>query len=101
MGGVALVLALSGSFVWLAAMSTVVRLIIYMSCILALPILKKNLGEKEGQFRLPGGMAIPVVALLLCFWLITHASMKSWLTMLGFAALGTVLFWLNRRVSAE
>ena len=99
-GAVGLVLALSGSFVWLAAMSTVVRLLIYMGCILALPRLKRNLGEREGQFRLPGGLAIPVIALVLCLWLTTHASLRSWLTMLAFAALGTVLYWLNRRLAS-
>jgi amino acid transporter len=45
-GVVSLVLALSGSFVWLAAMSTAVRLIVYMACILTLPILKRSFGEK-------------------------------------------------------
>lgn len=96
-GVVGMALALSGSFVFLAAMSTAVRLIVYMACILSLPRLKKNLGEKDDQFRLPGGMTIPVIALLLCLWLTTHASLRSWLTMLVFAAVGTVLYWLNRR----
>jgi len=100
MGAVGLALALSGSFVWLAAMSTAVRLIVYMSVILALPSLKKNIGEKADQFRLRGGMTIPVIALLLCLWLTTHASLKSWLTMLAFAAVGTLLYLLNRRFNA-
>lgn len=98
-GGVGLALALSGSFVWLAAMSTVVRLLVYMACILTLPSLKRNFGERPGQFRLPGGMTIPVLALLLCLWLTTHASLQSWLTMLAFAAIGTVLYMLNRKFS--
>jgi amino acid transporter len=99
-GVVSLVLALSGSFVWLAAMSTAVRLIVYMACILTLPILKRSFGEKPDQFRLPGGMTIPVIALILCLWLTTHASLKSWLTMLAFAAVGTVLYYLNNRFSS-
>ena len=101
MGAVGLTLALSGSFVWLAAMSTAVRLLVYMSVILTLPRLKKNIGEAEDQFQLPGGMTIPVIALLLCLWLTTHASLKSWLTMLAFAAIGTVLYALNRHFSGK
>lgn len=96
-GGVGLALALSGSFVWLAAMSTAVRLLVYMACILALPSLRRTVGEHEGQFRLPGGMAIPVVALLLCLWLTTHAELRSWLTMAAFAVLGTALFAINQK----
>ncbi|MDX1554564.1 MAG: APC family permease, partial [Xanthomonadales bacterium] len=98
-GVVGLALALSGSFIWLAAMSTAVRLLVYVACILALPGLKRRLGEREGQFRLPGGMIIPGLALILCLWLTTHASLKSWLTMLAFAALGTGLYYLNQRLS--
>lgn len=100
-GVVGLALALSGGFVWLAAMSTAVRLIVYMGTILTLPRLRKNLGERPGQFRLPGGMTIPVIALLLCLWLTTHASMKSWLTMLAFAAVGTVMYFLTQRFSDQ
>lgn len=98
-GGVGLALALSGSFMWLAAMSTAVRLLVYMACILALPALKRKIGEQAGQFRLPGGMAIPVIALALCLWLTTHASLRSWLTMVAFAVLGTLLFLGNRALS--
>lgn len=98
-GAVGLALALSGSFVWLAAMSTAVRLLVYMACILSLPRLKQRIGEEPGQFRLPGGMTIPVIALLLCLWLTTHASLRSWLTMLAFAAVGTVLYFLNQRLA--
>ena len=44
-------------------------------------------------------MIIPVIALLLCLWLTTHAPMKSWLTMLAFAAIGTVMYFLTRGFS--
>lgn len=96
-----LVLALSGGFVWLAAMSTAVRLLVYMGCILSLPGLKKKFGEQASQFHLPGGMLIPGIALVLCLWLTTHASLKSWLTMLAFAALGTILYVINRGLGAK
>jgi len=97
-GAVGLALALSGRFVWLAAMSTAVRLLIYMACILSLPSLKRKFGERDDQFRIPGGMAIPIVALLLCLWLTTHAQLKSWLTTLAFAMLGTILYLVKRRL---
>ena len=100
-GVVGLALALSGSFVWLAAMSTAVRLLIYMACILTLPALKRNIGEREGQFRLFGGPVIPAVAFLLCLWLTTHVSLRSWLTMLAFAAVGAVMFYLTRRFGGQ
>ncbi|MGD8358211.1 MAG: APC family permease [Lysobacterales bacterium] len=91
-GVFSVVLALSGGFVWLAAMSTVVRLLVYVMSIATLPVLHRKVGEYEGQFRLPGGMAIPVLALLVSLWLMTHAKMQSWLITAAFIAVGAVLF---------
>jgi amino acid transporter len=92
-----LALAVSGGFIWLAVMSTAVRLLVYVGCIATLPVLDRRLGEHEGQFRLPGGMAIPVAALLLSIWLMTHASLESWLATGGFALAGSLLYVFTRR----
>jgi len=95
--GFSILLALSGGFVWLAAMSTVVRLMVYVMCISSLPLLHRKLGEYEGQFKLWGGMTIPVLALVVSVWLMTHASMKSWLLTGAFLVAGGVLYLLTRR----
>ena len=96
-GGLAILLSLSGGFVWLAVMSTVVRLLVYIMCILTLPVLHKKLGEYEGQFSLPGGMLIPVLGLLLSLWLMTHASLQSWLATGGFMLIGSILYAFTHR----
>jgi amino acid transporter len=96
-GAMSLVLALSGTFIWLAAMSTLVRLLVYGTCIASLPRLENRIGEHEGQYRLPGGWLVPVIALLLCLWLVTQASMTAWLTALAFIALGSVLYATSHR----
>jgi amino acid transporter len=90
-------LALSGGFVWLAVISTIVRLLVYVLCITTLPILHRKLAEYEGQFSLWGGMTIPVLALLLSLWLMSHASVNSWLVTAAFAAGGSLLYWITRR----
>lgn len=92
----ALVLALSGGFIWLAAMSTVVRLLVYILCIGTLPVLHRKLGEYQGQFRLYGGLTIPIVALLVSTWLLTHATLKSWLVTGVFLLIGGVLYLVTR-----
>jgi amino acid transporter len=98
-GVFAALLALSGGFVWLAAMSTVVRLLVYVGCVATLPVLHRKIGEFDGQFRLPGGMAIPVLALLPSLWLASHASLKSWLVTGGFMVIGALLFAITRRAA--
>jgi amino acid transporter len=92
-----IILALSGGFVFLAVMSTVVRLMVYVMCIATLPVLHRKLGEFEGQFKLYGGMTIPVVALILSIWLTTHASLRSWAVTGAFMALGGVLYLVTSR----
>jgi len=94
---VALGLALSGSFVWLAVVSTLARLLSYILSVAALPVLEKTMEPTEDQFRLPGGYLIPAVALVLCLWLITYASLTAWLTTVAFFLLGTVLYFSSAR----
>jgi amino acid transporter len=90
-------LALSGGFVWLAAISTVVRLLVYVLSIATLPVLHRKVGEYEGQFRLPGGYFVPVLALLLSVWLMSHAPLESWLLTAAFMAAGAVVYAVTRR----
>jgi amino acid transporter len=96
-GVLGLALALSGSFIWLAAMSTVVRLIVYAACILSLPRLESRADAGDVPFALPGGYAIPLAGLLTSCWLITHAAARSWLVTGVFMAVGTVFYVLTRR----
>lgn len=94
---VAMALTFSGSFVWLAVISTLARLLSYMLSVAALPILEKTMEPTQDEFRLPGGFLIPAVALILCLWLITFASMTAWLTTAGFFVLGSVLYFSTRK----
>ena len=94
-GALCLAMALTGTFVWLAVISTLVRLLTYMICIAALPRLHRTIEPHANQFRLPGGLLIPGIAMLLCLWLITHASLNSWLMTGLFFAVGTVLYFVS------
>jgi APA family basic amino acid/polyamine antiporter len=100
-GAASLVLAWSGTFVWLAVMATLVRLLAYMVSIAALPRLERQTDAPELAFRLPGGMLIPGIALVLCFWLILQAPASAWLTLAGFAVAGTVIYAVMRRRNAD
>ncbi len=90
---IGLVLALSGSFIWLAAVSTLARLLSYILGIASLPLLEKRLDKTESQFKLPGGYLIPAIGLILCVWLASFASPTAWLTTVAFFLLGSLLYW--------
>ena len=96
-----LALALSGSFIWLAVMSTLARLLTYIVCIAALPRLERTIEPVENPFNLPGGLLIPAIAMVLCLWLISYASAQAWMTCLLFMGLGTILYALSRSLSGK
>ena len=96
-GVICLIMALTGSFIWLAIMSTLVRLVTYMVCIAALPRLARNTEAHDDVFNIPGGMLVPGFAMVLCLWLISQASVGAWLTMGGFFILGSGLYFWTKR----
>jgi APA family basic amino acid/polyamine antiporter len=74
---IALVLALSGTFVQLAMLSVIARLATYIGTAAAIPVLRHKLGPRPGAFRIPGGAVIPVAALLLTLALLASAGWEN------------------------
>lgn len=96
-GATCLLMALTGSFVWLAMMSTLVRLIAYMVVIAGLPRLKQRAEAHADEFNIPGGMFIPILALALCLWLLTGAGPRAWAVTGVFFVLGCGLYLWSKR----
>ncbi len=98
LGVLGTVFALSGSFIWLAAASSLTRLIAYVLCILSLPAVRRHAdpATRAAAFRLRGGYAIPFVALLLCLWIMFQSELDAWLVTGGLLAFGLVLYRLAR-----
>ncbi|MEQ8205104.1 MAG: APC family permease, partial [Woeseia sp.] len=99
LGVLGTVFALTGSFVWLAAASSLTRLISYALCIASLPIIRQRADEQERAeaFRLIGGYTIPCVALILCLWIMFQSSLDAWAMTGGLLAAGLVLYWFARQ----
>lgn len=98
MGVLSASLALSGSFVRLAIASSLTRMITYIVCIAALPVIKGKADHATiaRAFKVPGGYAIPFVALGLCLWLASHSSTESWQLVGITLAVGLALHWLEQ-----
>ncbi|MFQ6006538.1 MAG: APC family permease, partial [Woeseia sp.] len=75
MGSLATILALSGTFVKLAIASSLTRLITYVVCIAALPVIKGKADHTviARAFKIPAGYTIPLVALVLCLWVASYS----------------------------
>lgn len=87
----AAILATTGTFIWLAIVSSLARLIGYFIAIAALVKIKATLVQ-EHKWMLPLGLLIPVLALCICAWLALQASALSWGMTLGFMSLGSMLY---------
>ena len=101
LGGLAAILAISGSFIYLATASSLSRLISYILSIAALPAIRKRAkGEAESRaFRLKGGLLIPAIAMILCLWIAAQSKAESWLFVGGLLLVGLFLFWLEKRAN--
>ncbi len=92
----ALVLALTGSFVWLAIISSLARLIGFGVCMAVL--IKLKIQQQKPLFERSLQMLLPVMGLTVCIWLAAQAKGQAWLLTAGFIVLGAGLYYLAKRV---
>ncbi|MBV8686215.1 MAG: amino acid permease [Alphaproteobacteria bacterium] len=87
MGGLIAVLALSGSFVWLAVVSTLARMFVYAISIASLV---------RGQRPSPALWLLMAAGIAVCLWAACQSTWPSWRMLLILAAAGTLLYILAR-----
>jgi APA family basic amino acid/polyamine antiporter len=73
-GAVMLILTLSGTFIYGVTISTLARLMIYMTTCAALPVLRRKAGA--AQLPVPGGVIIAAAAVLLGCWLLSNSTWR-------------------------
>lgn len=89
---VVVALSLSGGFVALAVLSVASRLIVYLACIAALPVIERRAGQSPSI----SGSAVIVAAAITCTGLIAGSEAASWRAMAGAALVGAILYVGNR-----
>jgi amino acid transporter len=99
MGGLALAMALTGSFVELAVASSLSRMLSYIVCIASLPIIRNRADDtmQARAYRIRGGYLLPLVGLAICLWLTAQATADNWRTVGMLLAVGFVLYAVERR----
>src|SRR5207248_2163924 len=93
---VAMILALSGTFVWLATVSVVARLATYLVTCLAVPALRRRSAQRS-SFSIPLGPIIPIAGVLLSIWLFTQASSADLRAFVLACVAGAVLYLARPR----
>lgn len=96
-GAASFAFAVSGGFVWLAGLSVLARLVLYVVCICALPRLQRRHGADTESMHPPGGVLWIGLALLACTFLLWQVTLNSILVTAACVAAGLLLFGLARR----
>lgn len=84
------VMALSGSFVWLAISSVLARLVVYAVCVVVLMKAQHQLTYTPNIVK----RAVPFIALAVCIWSISQSTTNAWLFLVGELVIGAALYWL-------
>ena len=98
---VALTLALTGSFVALAAVSAIARLVMYLAVCASTLVLRKRVPAGDvgpAQFTVPLGPVVPVLASIVALAILAGASQAQLTAGAGALAAGAVLFFVATRL---
>ena len=89
---VIVVLTLSGTFISLVTLSTVIRLATYASTCAAVQVFRRMKRNQAGLFLMPAGKAISTLSLLLIVWLFSSSAWSEAIKTLLAAVIGLMLY---------
>jgi APA family basic amino acid/polyamine antiporter len=92
-GAIMLALAISGTFIYALTISTLARIMIYMTTCAALPVLRR---KACAPLEVPGGVAIAIAAILLAAWLLSNSTWREARDTAIAAALGFIIFAVSK-----
>jgi APA family basic amino acid/polyamine antiporter len=98
--GLMLFLTLKSSFVAALTISAIARLATYGATCLALPVFRARREVPRAMFRLPGGVIIAILSLLLIVWLLLNAPFNEVRATTYAAAAGLLIYlayWLYKK----
>jgi amino acid transporter len=91
-------LAISGAFVWLAIISSLARIIVYVICVAALLKVRRDApAQPRALAQTLVRWFAPALAAAFCLWAIAQAKPDAWLFLAVFTAAGGALYALTRR----
>ncbi len=98
---IALPLALTGTFVGLAALSVVARLATYLGTIAAIPVLRKRFASAGEGWKLPGGYLIPAAAAAVTLVLAASATRRNLVAAAVALAVGALFYRWRTEPAAD
>ena len=95
-----LVLAISGSFIYLAKITLISRISIYAITCVTLPVFRRTQRAPAAQFSLPGGSVVACIAAALCVAFMANSSMRELLDVAIALSVGLAIYFITRRFSS-
>ena len=95
---VILVVTLQGTFMSALTVSTVIRLLCYISSCIALPVLRWKADAPLPRFRAPAGIAIACLATTLSVWVLSNSAAQELRQVALVGSLGIVIFLFLGRI---
>lgn len=87
------IIAASGSFEKLAIIASSAMLIVYLAVALSVIKLRKTHKSQQGEFKIPGGLLVPILAIIVIIYFLYNISSKEMLaTAIGIGLL-SLIYW--------
>jgi amino acid transporter len=93
---VIIALTLFNSFISALTISAIVRLLLYVITSICLIVLRKRKDQPRPEFEVPGGLLVPIAAIVLSVWLLSNITGSEARDACLTAALGLVLYGVSR-----
>ena len=70
----------------------------HIICIAALPVIRKSATDAalERSWRLRGGYTVPVIALVICMWLVAQSRIDDWISVSILLVIGLGLYAIEK-----
>jgi APA family basic amino acid/polyamine antiporter len=97
--GAVLVLALSGSFIYLVKLTLIARVTVYAITCAMLGIFRRSKNAPEASFKVPAGAVVASGSALLCVFFLASSSMRELLDVALAVMVGLTVFGITRFAS--
>ncbi|WP_026755608.1 APC family permease [Sediminibacter sp. Hel_I_10] len=95
-GGVGFVIAATGTFEQLVIITSSSTLLIYLGVVLSVIRLRKTQKSKEGEFKIPGGLLVPIASIGIILYFLSYLTVNEMLGTAIFAAVISLVFMINK-----